>query len=65
MPTFIVFCGSGLFRVIWILTVFKHYQTIESIFMLYIFSYLITGVLETIYFVFVYRKAFRNDETYS
>ena len=59
VPTALVFLGSGLFRIIWIFTVFKYYQTFESLFMLYLFSYVITGTLETIYFVYSYRKAFK------
>ena len=60
VPTALVFLGSGLFRIIWIFTVFKYYHTFESLFMLYLFSYLITGTLETLYFIYTYRKAFKR-----
>lgn len=60
VPTALVFLGSGLFRIVWIFTVFKYYNTFESLFTLYLFSYVITGTLETLYFIYTYRKAFKR-----
>ena len=60
IPTALVFLGSGLFRIIWIFTVFKYYNTFESLFMLYLFSYVITGTLETLYFIYIYKGAFKR-----
>lgn len=60
VPTALVFLGSGLFRIIWIFTVFKYYNTFESLFMLYLFSYVITGTLETLYFIYTYKGAFKR-----
>lgn len=62
VPTALVFLGSGLFRIVWIFTVFKYYGTFESLFMLYFFSYTITGLLETLYFIYSYRKVFKKHE---
>ncbi len=57
VPTFIVIMGSCVFRVFWIYTVFAHFKTVPSLYLLYIFSWSITAVAEIIYFVRVYRKA--------
>ncbi len=57
VPTFIVIMGSCVFRVFWIYTVFAHFKTVPSLYLLYIFSWSITAVAEIIYFVRVYGKA--------
>ena len=57
MPTIIVIIGSCVFRVVWIYTIFAHFRTIESLYILYVFSWLITAIAEIIYFIWVYRKA--------
>ena len=46
--------GSCVFRVIWVFTVFAHFHTILSLYLLYIFSWTITGVAELIYFIHCY-----------
>lgn len=56
VPTVIVIMGSCVFRVIWIKTVFAYYQTIPSLYLLYVFSWMLTGVVEIAYFINVYRK---------
>ncbi len=56
MPTFIVMMGSGVFRVIWLATVFLCFRTIESIYLLYIFSWTLTAIAEILYFRHIYRK---------
>lgn len=55
-PTVIVIMGSCVFRVVWIYTVFAHFHTIPSLYLLYIFSWLITPVAEIICFAVNYRK---------
>lgn len=57
VPTFIVIMGSCVFRVIWIYTIFAHFRTVPSLYLLYIFSWSITAIAEIIYFAHVYRKA--------
>ena len=42
-PTIIVILGSCVFRIVWIYTVFAHFQTISS---LYLFVYLLMGELQ-------------------
>jgi len=55
-PTVIVISGSCVFRVAWIYTVFAHFGTADSLFLLYIFSWVITGIAEVAYFVRVYKQ---------
>lgn len=56
VPTVIVVLGSCVFRVIWIYTIFAYFKTIPSLYLLYIFSWVITGVAEYVYFRVSYRK---------
>ena len=59
VPTVIVILGSCVFRVIWVFTVFAHFHTILSLYLLYIFSWTITGVAELVYFIHCYRERMR------
>lgn len=56
MPTFIVIMGSCVFRIIWICTVFAWFQTITSLYLLYICSWVLTSFFEILWF----RKVYRN-----
>lgn len=56
IPTAIVIMGSCVFRIVWIYTVFAHFRTIQSLYLLYIFSWFITAIAEMTYFITVYRK---------
>lgn len=60
IPSIIVFLGSCVFRIIWVETVFAHFHTIPSLYLLYCFSWVITGIAEALYFVKVYRQAMYN-----
>lgn len=55
-PTIIVIMGSCVFRIAWIFTVFAHFRTIESLYLLYPCSWAITAVAEIAYFVWIYRR---------
>ena len=55
-PMVIVILGSCVFRVAWVYTVFAHFRTIPSLYLLYVFSWTITGVAEIWYFIRAYRK---------
>ena len=55
-PTFIVIMGSCVFRIIWIYTVFAYFHTIPSLYLLYIFSWGLTAIAETIYFKVSFKK---------
>ncbi len=59
IPTVIVILGSCVFRIIWIFTVFACFKTITSLYLLYIFSWTITGIAEMIYFHKAYNSACR------
>ena len=52
----IVIIGSCIFRMVWVNTVFAYFKTIPSLYLLYIFSWLITSVAEIICFAVNYRK---------
>lgn len=56
IPMIIVISGSCIFRIIWVFTVFAYFRTIFSLYLLYIFSWAITGSLETWYFLRCYRR---------
>ena len=56
VPMIIVIMGSCVFRVAWVYTVFAYFHTITSLYLLYIFSWTITGVAEALYFARCYRR---------
>ena len=56
VPTVIVVVGSCVFRVIWVYTIFAYFKTIPSLYLLYIFSWAITGAAELLYFRRSYKK---------
>lgn len=56
VPTAVLILGSCVFRIIWIYTVFAHFHTIQSLYLVYISSWTLTAVLEIIYFVRSYRE---------
>lgn len=56
VPTIIVILGSCVFRIAWIYTIFAHYHTIESLYLLYAFSWTITAVFEILYFNRIWKK---------
>ena len=56
VPTIVVIMGSCVFRIVWIYTIFAHFRTIQSLYLLYVFSWMITAIAEIIYFIIVYRK---------
>jgi putative MATE family efflux protein len=58
-PTAIVIMGSCVFRVIWVYTVFAHFHTMQSLYLLYVFSWSITAIAEILYFAHNYRKLMR------
>lgn len=56
VPTVIVILGSCVFRIIWVFTVFAYFKTVPSLYLLYIFSWSITAIVEMLYFRKVYRR---------
>ena len=62
VPTVIVILGCCVFRVVWVFTVFAYFHTILSLYLLYIFSWTITGAAELIYFIHCYRSRMNELE---
>lgn len=58
-PTIIVIMGSCVFRLVWIYTIFEYFETITSLYLLYIFSWTITAIVETWYFHRAYKEQTR------
>ena len=56
VPMAIVILGSCVFRVIWVYTIFAMFHTLTSLYLLYIFSWSITAVMQIIYFSHCYKK---------
>lgn len=56
VPTILVILGSCVFRVIWVYTIFAHFHTIASLYLLYFFSWVLTSIVEIIYFAISFRK---------
>lgn len=55
-PTVMVILGSCVFRIIWVYTVFAWFQTIPSLYLVYICSWTITALAEITYFRHVYKQ---------
>ena len=55
VPTFILILGSCVFRIIWVYAIFPLFGTIPSLYLLYMFSWIISSVAEILYFVHIYR----------
>ena len=58
VPTVIVILGSCVFRIAWIFSVFAYFKTIESLYLLFAFSWTITAVAEIFYFARLYKQKF-------
>ena len=56
VPMVMVILGSCVFRIAWVYTVFAHFRTIPSLYLLYAFSWSITAVAIIWYFVRIYRR---------
>lgn len=61
LPTIIVIMGSCVFRILWIYTIFAYFNTIRSLYLLYVFSWFLTAVAEMSYFIVCYRNMSRNQ----
>ena len=59
VPTVIVVLGSCVFRVIWVYTIFAHFHTIPSLYLLYPCSWALTGFAEIIYFIHCYKQSMK------
>lgn len=55
-PMVIVILGSCVFRIAWVYTVFAYFRTVLSLYLLYVFSWMLTASAEIWYFVRAYRR---------
>lgn len=62
VPTVVVIMGSCVFRIAWIYTVFAHFRTLTSLYLLYAFSWVITALLEIAYFLYAYKKQMASGD---
>ena len=56
LPTIVMILGICGVRLLWIATVFNHYQTLESIYMCFPVSWIITGIVEACIWFRKYKK---------
>lgn len=61
IPTIIVITGSCVFRVIWVYTIFAYFHTITSLYLVYIFSWVITAIFEIAYFLYAYKQELKKS----
>ena len=59
VPTVIVIMGSCVFRVIWVYTIFAHFHTIPSLYLLYPCSWTLTAIAEIVYFIHAYKDSMK------
>lgn len=56
MPMLVSLAGACLFRVVWIYTVFAKYRSLETLYISYPISWIITAMVHFICFLFIYHK---------
>ena len=59
VPTVIVVLGSCVFRVIWVYTIFAHFHTIPSLYLLYPCSWTLTASAGIVYFIHAYKDSMK------
>lgn len=62
VPTIVVILGSCVFRIFWVYTIFAQFHTIFSLYSLYVCSWTITAILETVYFLHIYHKLLGKED---
>lgn len=61
IPAAILVLGSCVFRIIWVYTVFEQFKTITGLYLLYPVSWVLTGIAEIGYFIYIYRRYTRKE----
>ncbi len=56
MPMFVSLAGACLFRVVWIYTIFEQNRTLETLYISYPISWIITSLVHLTCFLVIYRK---------
>ena len=60
--TIISLVGSCLLRVVWIFTVFEHFLTLESLYISYPISWLLTGAVQLIFALYITGKEIKKQQ---
>ena len=55
-PMIITVLGVCVFRIVWVFTVFKAFNTSQSLYISYPISWVITFIAEVIVFIYILRK---------
>ena len=61
MPMIVSLTGACLFRVVWIMTIFEHHRTLETLYISYPISWFLTFAVHLICFLTVYRKLLKRN----
>ena len=56
MPMIVSLSGACLFRIIWIMTVFDHFKTLDSLYVSYPVSWTVTALIHTVCLLYVFHK---------
>ena len=62
VPTVAIIFGSVVYRVLWIMTVFAHFHTLQSLYLLYVTAWTFTAIIGNTYFVGLYKKITMKKE---
>jgi len=60
IPMIVSITGVCVFRVIWVVTVFQHFRTLECLYISYPISWVMTALVDLLCFVLVYRKLLKS-----
>ena len=55
-PTIISLAGTCLFRILWVMTIFRHFHTLESLYISFPVSWGFTALLQFVCYLFIRRK---------
>ena len=61
----ITFFGTCVFRIVWIYTAFKYFENLESIYISYPISWLITGIFFLVVLFILFDKKIKEDDKYN
>jgi len=61
LPMIVSLSGACLFRVVWVMTVFKYFGTLDSLYSSYFISWVLTFSIHFICFITVYRKLLKRN----
>ncbi len=61
MPMIVSLTGACLFRVVWIMTIFERYKTLEMLYISYPISWTLTFCVHLLCFMVIYRKLLKRN----